>query len=336
MIIQYDKISNFDQEGTIQSFSKNDLLVKSSKLDSEQYNSYAVDCGTVYEAYKDGIEDQQNFVLDGEWVVDGVFRNNIENIPDLNTSDQAISSSVTLEWCQQNLLSRLAELSAKLYGDQDTPRKIPSYVGQIIISNTLDTEEKVSEVYDGTWKKIEGRFLLGVGANSVNTNSEFGSCFAGDLNVSRAGKLGGAKTVSLGSNNVPGHSHKIQEMSFGQLPAKTIGMELHHSGTGVYGVIGDGAGEHFPEVVYHQNNKKHHGGSNHWFAGHTGGDSGNYGDPTTLRSIDEITGSGDISRTFVFTPKGTITDSCGIQDSTAKPHNNIPDYVAKHIWERIK
>ncbi len=65
-----------------------------------------------------------------------------------------------------------------------------SHVGMIIQSTTLDTEEKVIEIYGGTsWSKIEGKFLLGE-SDSYAINSE-----------------GGEATHTLTVNEMPKHTH---------------------------------------------------------------------------------------------------------------------------------
>ena len=53
----------------------------------------------------------------------------------------------------------------------DEVKKNKSYVGMIIASRTLDTEEKVKNFYGGEkWERIEGRTLVGAGAGfSIGT-----------------------------------------------------------------------------------------------------------------------------------------------------------------------
>ena len=67
---------------------------------------------------------------------------------------------------------------------------IQSYVGMIIYSSTLDTNEKVVAVYGGTtWTKIENVFLLGQGSSySIRAT-------------------GGEATHTLTVNEMPSHNH---------------------------------------------------------------------------------------------------------------------------------
>ena len=67
---------------------------------------------------------------------------------------------------------------------------LKSHVGSIVYSSTLDTEEKVKAIYGGTsWKKIEGKFLLGA-------SSEY------EIN-----ETGGEATHILTSAEMPSHTH---------------------------------------------------------------------------------------------------------------------------------
>lgn len=71
---------------------------------------------------------------------------------------------------------------------------MPSHIGQVIMSTTLDTAEKVKAIYGGVWEKFaSGRTLVGVDENQ----SEF----------SYPGKTGGSKTVTLTLDQIPPHTH---------------------------------------------------------------------------------------------------------------------------------
>ena len=76
--------------------------------------------------------------------------------------------------------------------------KILSHVGMIIQSSTLDTMEKVIEVYGGTtWRKIEGRFLLGQSSSYA------------------IGSEGGEATHKLTESEMPAHKHAQNAMVYG-------------------------------------------------------------------------------------------------------------------------
>ena len=75
-------------------------------------------------------------------------------------------------------------------------QKHKSYVGMIIASRTLDTEEKVKNFYGGEkWERIEGRTLVGAGAGfSIGTE-------------------GGEKEHALAWDEMPVHSHGLSANS---------------------------------------------------------------------------------------------------------------------------
>jgi len=74
---------------------------------------------------------------------------------------------------------------------------MPSHVGQVIQSTTLDTAEKVAAVYGGTW--------VTWGAGRVPVGFAGGDADFGIIN-----KTGGDKTVTLTIAQIPKHSHAIR------------------------------------------------------------------------------------------------------------------------------
>ncbi len=73
---------------------------------------------------------------------------------------------------------------------------MPSHIGQIIMSVTLDTAAKVQAVYGGTWVAWgSGRVPVG-----VNTS---------DIDFATAQKTGGEKTHTLSAAEMPKHKHNI-------------------------------------------------------------------------------------------------------------------------------
>lgn len=92
---------------------------------------------------------------------------------------------------------------------------IRSHIGMVIQSTTLDTEEKVINVYGGTaWTQIEGKMLLGVSeSHAVNTT-------------------GGAETHTLSVAEIPSHDHTFS----GKGSSDDQGNHTH--GVGVSGTTG--------------------------------------------------------------------------------------------------
>jgi len=69
---------------------------------------------------------------------------------------------------------------------------VKSHVGMIIMSTTLSTETEVKNIYGGAkWKKIEGRFLRGTDGSHAPQDVD------------------GSDSVTLTTDNLPAHSHKI-------------------------------------------------------------------------------------------------------------------------------
>lgn len=322
MVIQYNKIASFN---LITDLSVSDIFLKSELVNSKYY-SYNLSANAIYNSYKHEIENS-NFNFYGKWNVTGYLRNKLENIPVLNTAN-ALSSTVTKEWCDKHLRSLLAALSAQLF-DNDAERKIPSYVGEVIVtqSSNFSTESQIKKVYGGKkWVKIEGRFLLGAGENEANTNNSiYGKCSAGEISISRSKKMGGAKEVTLKNTSIPGHTHAFtgDGASWNKLPTGEISMEV--------GAEGD-CGEFGEMSNTHRRTRGKRGGgigSHHHYSGTFGSEA------VTLRSIIGKV-KGTVTKSFTFTPKVTIQSACGNSNGSVSPHNNIPPYVAAYIWERVE
>lgn len=71
---------------------------------------------------------------------------------------------------------------------------MPTHIGQVIMSTTLDTAAKVAAVYGGTWQ------AWGAGRVPVGFAS-------GDTDFGTINKTGGAKTVALTVAQMPSHTH---------------------------------------------------------------------------------------------------------------------------------
>ena len=76
---------------------------------------------------------------------------------------------------------------------------MPSHVGQVIMSTTLDTAAKVHAIYGGTWEAWgKGRVPVGVDPNDTDFNAP--------------NKSGGAKTVTLTVEQIPAHQHGARHL----------------------------------------------------------------------------------------------------------------------------
>lgn len=134
--------------------------------------------------------------------VDNKTITNKEEITKINTSLETLKKGVSsdtdtkieqLKSENHSLSEQIKTIQATILNLQKTPTeptKNVSHIGQIIFSTTLDTEEKVKNIYGGTsWKKIEDSFILGAINNSRET--------------------GGSNRVRLTENELPSHSHRI-------------------------------------------------------------------------------------------------------------------------------
>lgn len=79
--------------------------------------------------------------------------------------------------------------------------KSTTHVGQIILSTTLNTADKVNKFYGGTWQAFgAGRVLIGAGSNG-------GYSFS-------AGSTGGEYAHTLTTAEMPSHTHTVTDYYF--------------------------------------------------------------------------------------------------------------------------
>lgn len=62
-------------------------------------------------------------------------------------------------------------------------------------------------LFGGTWVRIQGRFLLGAGSNTANTNETFGKLAANQINRS-VNEQGGEVKHKLTVSEMPSHTHE--------------------------------------------------------------------------------------------------------------------------------
>ena len=93
-------------------------------------------------------------------------------------------------------------------------------IGSIFITTSNVNPKEYLKASDNSWTTDwesfgEGRTLLGVGSITANSDNTDGSVSAGSINISTAEQKGGAKTVSLITNNLPSHTHEIYSVKQG-------------------------------------------------------------------------------------------------------------------------
>ena len=124
-----------------------------------------------------------------------------------------------------------------------------SDVGAIKKSDLLDFVYPVGSIYmsvnnvspqtflGGTWTSINGRFLLGAGANTANTDNTYGSLAANQINRS-VNEQGGEVKHTLTITEMPSHNHTIDHTHD---TAKTVNnsiMALSYGSSNSYNGIG--------------------------------------------------------------------------------------------------
>ena len=111
---------------------------------------------------------------------------------EIKTTDKLGSTTVSLTVSVGIPIFRIGVNDGLLYNKEQP--LMPSHVGQVIMSTTLDTAAKVQAIYGGTWERWgAGKVPVGVDPNDTDFNAP--------------NKSGGAKTVTLTKAQMPKHNH---------------------------------------------------------------------------------------------------------------------------------
>ena len=201
-----------------------------------------------------------------------------------------------------------------------------SHVGMIIHSTTLDTMEKVIEIYGGTaWEKIEGMFLLGQSsAYAVNST-------------------GGEAKHALTTAEMPGHTHT------GPSHYHTVGQHNHglnghtHSIPALSGTAASNGG-HSHNIYYRSITGPQSATSGGYYAiGSSSTNTGTTGAVVTIgahthnvTTTASTTGAstGSTANSTSFNSGNAGTGATGSTGSNGE-HNNMPPYKTVYIWERV-
>ena len=93
------------------------------------------------------------------------------------------------------------ETKAEINAVKAEIKRTTTHVGQIILSTTLNTADKVKNIYGGNWEAFgAGKVLIGAGSNG-------GRSFT-------AGSTGGEYEHTLTINEMPSHTHTVTDWYF--------------------------------------------------------------------------------------------------------------------------
>ena len=126
---------------------------------------------------------------------------------EVKTTDRLGSTTVSLTVSVGIPILRIGVNDGLLYNKEQP--LMPSHVGQVIMSTTLDTAAKVQAIYGGTWERWgAGKVPVGVDPNDSDFNAP--------------NKSGGAKTVTLTISQMPKHQHKMSLTNYGSDTASGV------------------------------------------------------------------------------------------------------------------
>ena len=303
MSIKYVKIYDLPVVNSIQT---NDLFVislENSPNYDNTYNSYKVDYNHFFAAVKADVasfgKDMSAISIAGKWE----FMDGDDNYIKVNNVNSP-NSVVNYDYVKRNFMQEyLDKLRNQIYGLNNVTQKLPSYIGQIVITSDIQTETGMRQIYGSStrWTLVKGRMLFGVGSNLANTSNDFGKCSAGQINMS-LGKMGGCSKTKL--TQIPKHSHNFAGMSFKKFPKQVVEFDVHTE-------------DHF-ECIQANRRKVAYG---------RGAAKGNY--LNTFNASVKLDPK-HASKTFTFKAEGEIRNNKSSQNA----HTNMPPVIAEYIWER--
>lgn len=254
-----------------------------------------------------------NKLLQGTQAIINAWNNNNDNC------------AVNIEFFKDYAIKSIYDLSNYIYNDPH----IPSFIGQVVYSYTLATEQSMKRIYgDHTaWQSISDRFILGTGKNLENTTIKYGELQnnAVDYNLNNVG--GEATTILNESAGFPGHVHPFK--------AQAASGTLHfHFGTGQDEEARNAGHTWFSWEDRHKMKHKY-GQRSDWQI--------EKGNMSTISST--LSGTGRASTASATRASGSfgspkiksdIYSETGQLISEQKNHNNMPPSIILYCWERIR
>lgn len=298
-----DRISEFT---TVSKIIETDKFLITDEQKNSGLSSNSTELTSLYSRYNSNFSSISGFNPDGQWTFQNLYVDYMGNNP---------SAVVSYQYMKDTMEQQIVNLSNDLYR-VDNPR-IPSYPGQIIISDRLNSEEDLIRIYGGKkWVKLPGRMLFGAGEDGTVM----------DVSYSSYGKRGGATAITLKS--IPAHTHvfkgktlkrdsetdentrivTLDTLKFPMYPDFTI--PIHRTEEGQTSAVTCAVRNSKTPV----NKDKHE--RSRWFAAAEG-----------WKCKTEYA-----SESYSFQLKGSVEKN----ESNNAPLDIMPAYITEHIWLREK
>lgn len=190
----HNRISELNSRETL--LSSNLFLVSEFNKDNNLFSSKKCDFSQLSGTFIKNVEEYPAVTITNAWT----FTNTLSAITIETTSITLPESVINEEYLSVNFSKIFNQLSADLFGRKF---RLPSYIGQIIVSTTLKNEMTVQKYYGSNtrWQQLPGRFLLPVtpGDKPENTINK--------VSVSTAGVMAGSSQHEFTVKDLNMHSH---------------------------------------------------------------------------------------------------------------------------------
>lgn len=298
-----DSVPIWDLEVYTGELDNNALFFVSRPLQKSVYRSYNLGYSAISVDNYHAISAFPNTKVTGDWKFSEENGGGISANYKITDAEEDNSLVLNIDYLSSRFLRKLSELSTEIYD----ANHMPSFVGQVIYSTTLRTEERVRRYYgDYTrWEPIEGRFIM---------------ASAQDGNI---GKMTGDFETQLTINDTPTHSHmvtaidnpKTTRLNWTISPTSTTVAKMGADSNGP-----DTAGDGTMYLVY-INGEMREGYTIEW----TGKcERDEWRDERVAVIYGRNADHG----------KGTANVTANKGEN--QPHNNIPPFVTVFAWKRTK